>query len=123
MHNKLSQSVVGPLPTPQFFELFINPGAPRILSMLKRVLKKTFSRTTTRSTPQDIQSFMDAVHTHTVSAQTVSSRTVALVRTTLWTSCVPVSAYIPAATNSRRLPGLGQSPTTLLPFRSCTFHT
>ncbi|KAI0074804.1 hypothetical protein K474DRAFT_1665003 [Panus rudis PR-1116 ss-1] len=64
MHRKLSQSIVGPLPTPHFFESFVNPGAPGILSKLKRVLKKTFSRITTRSTPQDIQSqLMDAVST------------------------------------------------------------
>ncbi|KAI0073821.1 hypothetical protein K474DRAFT_1774461 [Panus rudis PR-1116 ss-1] len=65
MHSKFSKSIVGPLPVQLFFESFANPETPRILSTMKRVLKKTFSRITSRSKSQDIEAeLVHAVSTH-----------------------------------------------------------
>ncbi|KAI0070049.1 hypothetical protein K474DRAFT_1745072 [Panus rudis PR-1116 ss-1] len=56
MHSEFSKSIIGPLPVQLFFESFANPETPGILSTMKRVLKKTFSRITKRSTSLDIES-------------------------------------------------------------------
>ncbi|KAI0073809.1 hypothetical protein K474DRAFT_1677617 [Panus rudis PR-1116 ss-1] len=65
MHSKFSKSLLGPLPVQPFFDTFVNPKSSGVLPILKRVLKRTFSRITQHSTSQHIEdTLMNAVAAH-----------------------------------------------------------